>query len=94
MIFKKPYGLLKKYFKLIHLILLVPMIYVLFEYGDISRFFKSYVAAGYVSHETNIADNYITAITYIIVLILIIVNAVIMSLLDYKKKKSSLIKII
>ena len=47
MILKKPYGFLIKHFKIINLILLVPILYIILKFGDIAGFFRDYVAAKY-----------------------------------------------
>lgn len=86
MIIKKPYGFLIKHFKLIHLLLLVPMVYLMLKFGDISSFYKDFVTAEYRTVETNIAGTYITALTFISLFLLILSNIAIMLLLKIKKK--------
>ena len=63
MVIKKPYGFLIKHYKLIHLLLIVPTIYLLLKFGDISTFFSGYVAQDLKSFETGVADNYITLLS-------------------------------
>lgn len=86
MIIKKPYGFLIKHFKLLHLLLLVPMVYVMLKFGDISTFYKDFVRAEFRTYETNVAGTYITAMTFASLLLLVLSNAIIMVLLKLKKK--------
>lgn len=86
MILKKPYGFLIKHFKIINLILLVPILYIILKFGDIAGFFRDYVAAKYNTPDTVIAGNYITILTYVNLLFLIIYNLFIYILMKNKKK--------
>lgn len=86
MIIRKPFAFLIKHFRIIHLLLLVPTLYLAFKFGDIAKFFKLYVNAGYKTLETTFAGNYITILTFICLFILIIANAIIFVLMKAKKK--------
>ena len=86
MIIKKPYGFLIKHFKLIHMLLLVPTLYLLLNFGDISKFFTAYVANKYKTFEVTVAGTYITLITYLAIIVLILSNAIIFLLMRSKKK--------
>lgn len=86
MVLKKPYGFLIKHFKIINLILMVPILYVVLKFGDIAGFFRDYVAAKYNTPDTVIAGNYITILTYVNLLFLIIYNLFIYILMKNKKK--------
>lgn len=88
MIIKKPYGFLIKHFKLIHMLLLVPTLYLLLNFGDISKFFTNYVANNYKTFEVTVAGTYITAITYLAIIVLILANAIIFLLMRSKKKST------
>lgn len=88
MVIRKPYAFLIKNFKIIHLLLLVPMIYIAFKFGDIAGFFNDYVSARYTTVQTAIAGNYITTLTYIVLFILIIINSIIYSLMKSKQKNT------
>ncbi len=90
MIVKKPYGFLIKHFKIIHLLLIVPMLYIAFKFGDIASFFQSYVKANYSTIETNIAGTYVTAFSFGALLFLILSNVIIFFLLKSKKKNTIL----
>lgn len=86
MILKKPYGFLIKHFKIINLLILVPMLYIALKFGDIAGFFRDYVAAKYNTPETIIAGKYITVLTYIVLIFLIGYNLFIFILMKDKKK--------
>ena len=88
MIIKKPYGFLIKHFKLIHMLLLVPTLYLLLNFGDISKFFTAYVANNYKTFEVTVAGTYITLITYLAIIVLILSNAIIFLLMRSKKKST------
>ena len=87
MIIKKPYAFLIKYFKIIHLVLVVPMVYLLYVFKDISSFLKAY-DNNLTTTTANAAGNYITLFTYLAILALLIVNIVIMSLMKSKRKST------
>lgn len=86
MVIKKPYGFLIKHYKLIHLLLIVPTIYLLLKFGDISTFFSGYVAQDLKSFETGVADNYITLLTYLVLIFMMLSNGIIYLLMSSKKK--------
>ena len=86
MIIRKPYGFLIKHYKLINLLLLVPMMYITLKFGDISKFFQGYIKAKYSTPETIIAGKYITALTYLILIFLILYNLTLYVLMKSKKK--------
>ena len=89
MIIKKPYAFLIRHFKIIHLLLLVPIIYLAFKFNDITRFFRDYIIANYQTAEVNIAGSYITLFIYLAIAVLIIVNAIIYLLMRSKKKPTT-----
>ena len=88
MIIKKPYGFLIKYFKIIHFLLLVPTLFLLLNFSDVARFFSEYVAQDYRTFEQGVATSYITPITYIALVVLILINAIIFLLMKSKKKST------
>lgn len=90
MVVKKPYAFLIKHFKIIHLLLLVPILYIAFKFGDIASFFQAYVKANYHTIETNIAGNYVTLLMFFALLLLILSSSIIILLLKSKKKNTLL----
>ncbi|MEG1142496.1 MAG: hypothetical protein RSE41_08665, partial [Clostridia bacterium] len=91
MILKKPYGLLIKYFKLIHIVLSILSIYVIFKTKDIVSFFRSYVANDYSATITeHMSRNYISPFLFVALILLILIVIVVFILLKYKKKPTKL----
>lgn len=88
MVIRNPYGFVVKHYKLINLLLLVPILYLVFKLGDISGFFRDYVNAGYTTKETGYTETYITALTYIATFIVLIANILIYAIIATKKKTS------
>ena len=90
MILKKPYGLLIKYFKLIHLILTLLTIYVAFNTKTILNFFQDYVSNNYyVAVFNNMASKYIAPFLYLSIVIILIMFIALFVLLKYKKKPNT-----
>ena len=86
MVIKKPYGFLIKHYKLIHLLLIIPTLYLLFKFSDISTFFTQYVAKDYKTFEVTVAGSYITLLTYLALIFMMISNGIIYLLMSSKKK--------
>ena len=64
-VLKKPYAFLIKHFKLIHLLLCIPLVYLIIRTGAIATFLNSYVSANYFTTETNLAGTYINQATFL-----------------------------
>ena len=88
MILKKPYAFLIKYFKIIHLILLLPLCYIAFKTSNIANFFENMVSNNYVTNEINIASNYINVFLYLALIIVIAAAISIYLLMKEKNKKT------
>ncbi len=88
MIIKNPYGFISKHYKIINLLLLVPMLYLLLKFGDIATFFKDYIRASYSTPETNYADKYVTLLTTVVILFMFIINLFLYIILLTKKRKN------
>ena len=87
MILKKPYGILIKNFRLIHLLLSTLTILVLIKTGNIVNFFKFYIENNYSATITqNMANNYISPILYVAIILSIIIFILVYILFRYKKK--------
>ena len=91
MIIKKPYAFMIKHFRLIHLLLLIPMIYLLTQTRQIITFFSDYVASNYSLSATtdvlsSLASNYINVFMYLAVII-IMATFIIVSILLQRKEK-------
>ena len=87
MIFKNPYSFVAKHYKIINFLLIIPLLYLTLKFGDIAKFFRDYIKAGYSTVETNFADNYVTGLSMIISLLMALANLIIYIILNTKKKK-------
>lgn len=88
MVIRNPYNFIVKHFKLINLLLLLPMLYLALKTGDIASFFRDYVSAGYSTPETNFTETYITTLTTVATLITLIAHVIVFVVLATKKKNS------
>lgn len=89
MILKKPYAFLIKHFKIIHIILLLPLCFVAIKTSNIANFFETMVNNNYVTNEINIASNYINIFLYLALLIIIAAGISIYLLMKEKNKKTT-----
>ena len=89
MILRKPYAFLIKHFKLIHFIIFVCMVYILFKTWNIVDFLSGYISNGQViSTFEDISAMYVSNMLLVSVIFLIIILAVVLYLMKYKKKPS------
>lgn len=88
MILKKPYAFLIKYFRIIHIFLAIPMIYLLLRTGDIVQFFSEYINANYFTSISNIASTYINYFMYLSVIFILIAGIFIYFLMKEKEKST------
>lgn len=90
MILKKPYAFIIKHFRAIHLLLLIPMLFLIMETKDIVVFFRDYIANGYMLSSNyvleSLASSYINILMYIAVIIILVVN-IFLSIVLQKKEK-------
>lgn len=91
MIIRKPYAFVIKHFRLIHLLLLVPMVYLLTRTAEIRDFFSAYVASNYSLSATtdvlsSLASNYINFFMYLAVILIIVIFIIISALFQRKEK--------
>lgn len=90
MILKKPYAFLIKHFRIIHLLLLVPIGYLISKTFRVAAFFRTYVSNNYTTNILNIAAEHISFYMYLAVLIIIGVVLAIYYLMRQKKKSTKL----
>lgn len=88
MILKKPYAFLIKYFRIIHIILAIPIIYLIVRTGNIVGFFSDYIEANYYTSITNIAGTFINYFMYLSVLLILIAGIFIYFLMRKKEKST------
>lgn len=88
MILKKPYAFLIKYFRIVHLVLAVPIIYLIISTGKIVKFFSDYINTNYFTNVSNIAGTYINYFMYLSVLIILLAGIAIYFLMRQKEKST------
>lgn len=88
MIVKNPYKVLVKNYRIINLLLLIPIIYLLFTFTNIASFFQEFTNADYYTAQTDLADLYVPIATMVIAVITAIVHFIVWLLLTLKKKKN------
>lgn len=88
MILRKPYAFFIKHFKIIHLILLLPIGYMIFKSSNIANFFQTLIDNDYLINNNNIAGEYISFFMYLSLVIIIAAGIIIYSLMQEKNKKS------
>lgn len=86
MVLKKPYAFLIKHFKLIHLLLCIPLIYLILKTGSIASFLSNYVQANYYTSITNIAGTYLNYFIYLAIIAVILLVLTVYFLMRQKKK--------
>ena len=91
MIIKKPYAFILKHFRLIHLLLLIPMLFLVTQTKEITTFFREYAANGYTLGSStdilsSLASNYINIFMYFAVIIIMIVLIFLSIVLQRKEK--------
>lgn len=91
MILKKPYGLLIKHFKLIHLILTILTVFIAIQTKTIVNFFSDYVANNYsATIFDNMVSTYINALVYIALFLSLLMLLAVYILLKYKQKPTKI----
>lgn len=90
MVLKKPYAFIIKHFRLIHLLLIIPMLYLLIKTRAIVSFFNNYVTSGYTFKYndilSNLASSYINILMYVAVIIILLAFAILSLVLQNKNK--------
>lgn len=87
MILKRPYAFLIKHFRLIHMILLFPLIYLVRKSHLIVKFFNDYVANKYTFQTgSDISSLYISGLMFFAIIIFIVAVLAIYYLLKFKEK--------
>lgn len=91
MVLKRPYGLMIKHFKLIHLVLLLLSSYVLWQLRPLVGFYNEFVAGGYTATiVNNMASNYINSIIYFCLILMFVILIMLIILLRFKKKPTNI----
>lgn len=87
MIIRKPYAVLIKFFKVIHITMFVLMIYLLIKSRNINVFFADYLQTGTYNYIENMALSYVNPLMIIISILLIGAFLLIFLLMKQKEKK-------
>ena len=87
MIIRKPYAFLIKYFKIIHIILFIFMVYLAFSTRNIYMFFSNYLQTGTYTYIDNMALSYVNPLMIIICIFLITAFLLVYFLMKQKEKK-------
>ena len=91
MILRKPYKFLIKHFKLIHLLLFLPIIYLIINTNSIYQFFGEYIKNNYTfANNGNLAGSYINIFMYFAILLIVAIALIIYYLMRQKKKNTKL----
>ena len=98
MIIKKPYAFIIKHFRLIHLLLLIPMIFLVTQTREMVSFFRDYVTNNYTLGSStgvlsSLASNYINIFMYIAVIIIMVVLIFLTIVLQRKEKPTKFYKV-
>jgi len=86
MVFRKPYALLIKYFKVIHLIISIFMIYLIYKTSNLYTFFNSYVKSGWMSLNEIELTGYIGSFIYFSIILIILLSIIVYILMRFKNK--------
>ncbi len=86
MVLKKPYAFLIKHFKLIHLLLCIPLVYLVIRTGAIATFLSSYVSSNYYTNVINIPGTYINYFMYLAIVVIVLLVLAVYFLMRQKKK--------
>lgn len=86
MILKKPYAFLIKHFRLIHLLLLPPIIYLIYQSSKIVTFFNNYAKTGTYTYVNDLAGSYINPLMYLAIVFILLIVLIVTYLLVVKKK--------
>lgn len=83
MVFRKPYGFLIKYFKVIHLFLTILYVYLAFKVNSLLTYYNHFISGTASKLD---AIRYVTPYYMIAIVLSIVICAVIYALMKYKKK--------
>lgn len=86
MILKKPYAFLIKYFKTIHIVLLVLMSYLLYRTNIILNFFQEYISSNQLTISKDFTGKLFNIYMFVIPFIIIVVLIILLAVMYYKKK--------
>lgn len=86
MILKKPYAILIKYFKLIHVFLTIFIVYTIYKVNLLLKFFNNYISNQTSVVGQNLKDNLYTNLMFVIPIIILLISIALLWLMIKKKK--------
>lgn len=86
MILRKPYAFLIKYFKLIHVLLVLPMCYLLYRTNVIFNFFQEYIGTENIVVGRDFTGELFNSWMFVLPFITIVVLGILLGVMFYKKK--------
>lgn len=86
MIIRKPYAFLIKYFRQIHILLLVFAGYIYYKVNNLQTFINAYIDTEIYNPQLDAISNYISPLLYLAVFLLLVGTVIILILLRQKKK--------
>ena len=86
MIIRKPFAFIVKHYKVIHLLLLIPLLYIAYKTSRIMSFFNSFASHGYRTDLVDVAKTYYNFLITLFPLIIVIFGIIIIVLFSNKKK--------
>lgn len=87
MVIKQPYGFLIRYFRIIHLLLALLLIYVTYKSSAVYTFFNDYVREGHYTFYANLSSEFINYYMFLVTALIILVGIILYFLLKWKNKK-------
>ena len=86
MILRKPYAILIKYFKTIHIVMFVIFAYLVFALRKIYVFFANYIKTTNFTYFENMTDKYVPWILFFLILVILGLSIGILLLMNKKEK--------
>lgn len=86
MILRRPYAFLIKHFKKIHISLLIFTVYIFYKNMQFHSFVSDYIELGIYNSYIESVDQYTNILFYVIALLIVVISAIMIYLLRFKKK--------
>lgn len=86
MILRKPYAFLIKYFRIIHFVLFLFMLYLIYSTNNILGFFKDYIEVGSAILKANTASTFVNPFMYLSSILVVGISIIIYILMKQKDK--------
>lgn len=88
MLIKKPYAFIIKYFKYIHMVFFLLLLYITYKYFNILKFFNDYIKTGYYNFYESLSGYFVNYYLFISIIVVIIFCAFLYLMMKEKKKKT------